>query len=318
MTALLPLLQSVLSAAVLSCLLALVPGTAVSSELRLLVPAYANPCCDAGPAMWQALIAAAQQAGDRVALILNPASGPGASREPNFLDATGAGPLADFHAAGGRVYAYVATGYALRGLTEVIDEVNAYYSYYGHELIDGIFFDEMSNDLFDTGYYRTLAAHVRASAPGALVIGNPGTGFVNNPTGQTTWSVADYAGAADVLMTFESDIGAYRDAYVPPPWVATLDASHFAHVVHSLGSWDAALPALAMTRNAGWIYFTDDRMPNPYDVLAGFWSSELAAVQTSATPVTPVPLGPLTLLLVPLFGWLGWRAAPRHVSTSPR
>ncbi|MEQ8662925.1 MAG: spherulation-specific family 4 protein [Gammaproteobacteria bacterium] len=298
----------------LATVLAVQPGTAAATPVRLLVPAYANPCCDAGPAMWTALLATATQLGDGIGLILNPASGPGAARDGNFLDAAGTGPLASFHAAGGKVYAYVATGYATRPLADVYQEVNAYYEFYGAAFVDGIFFDEMSNDLADTGYYRALAAHVRAHAPGALVFGNPGTGFVTNPSAQTTWTELDYATALDVLMTFEDSAAAYRANDTAPAWVSNLDAGRVAHVVHGLAGWDPALLALARARNAGYLYFTDDRMPNPYDALATFWAAEVAAVSAPSparAPATPVPLGGATLLLAPLLGALGWRAARR-------
>ena len=52
---------------------------ATAGDIELLVPAYANPCCSGGPTMWSTLISTAQTASTTINIILNPASGPGAS-----------------------------------------------------------------------------------------------------------------------------------------------------------------------------------------------------------------------------------------------
>jgi len=66
-----------------------------------------------------------------------------------------------------------------------------------------MFFDEMSNDLTDVGYYQAIRVYVKTKNAAATVISNPGTIFTNNPSGQTTYTVEDYAMVADILMTFE-------------------------------------------------------------------------------------------------------------------
>ena len=88
--------------------LALVPflmwsNGAAAAPIDLLVPAYANPCCNDGPAIWTALIDAA---GDpalnlKVNVIFNPASGPGTAVDPNYVGPTGSNVLPLLRGAGG-------------------------------------------------------------------------------------------------------------------------------------------------------------------------------------------------------------------------
>ena len=60
--------------------------------------------------------------------------------------------------------------------------------------LDGIFIDEMSNDLADLGYYQSILQHVRTKSEAAIVIGNPGTASVfDSSNGAAGFSVADYA-----------------------------------------------------------------------------------------------------------------------------
>jgi len=257
---------------------------AQTPSLRLLVPAYANPCCVGGPVMWAALTDTAVVMGSDLVLILNPASGPGASPiDPNFVMPSGQGPLIDFRNAGGTVIGYVRTQWAARPMGEVLAEVDRYYDpsfWRGAGVqVQGIFFDEMSNDLADVGYYHALRDHVRGFGPGNLVAGNPGTTFVNNPSGQGLWSVTDYANSADILVTYELSSADYRSDYTPPPWLADYSADHFAHIVYAEIDTDRMLVSLgmAMQRKAGWVYITDDVLPNPYDQLPAYWSREVDA-----------------------------------------
>ncbi len=267
----------------------ILPVQSYATPINLLVPAYANPCCDGGPDMWSNLISAAANPDLQVSLIFNPASGPGTTTDPNFINAEGNGPLVDFRNAGGRVFGYVATTYGARLQTDVFSDVDKYYDTLYTGLIDGIFFDEMSNDLANTGYYQGLRNYVRSKGNSELVIGNPGTSYTGNPSGQTAFTLADYVQSADVLMTFESRAEDYLNNYTAPAWVDDFGSDRFAHVIHSLNSWDSNLVDLAISRKAGYVYFTDDQMPNPYDQPTGFWDQEVSDLATANTIATPVP-----------------------------
>ena len=66
--------------------------------------------------------------------------------------------------------------------------------FFGAVLLDGIFFDEMTNDCNYDTYYANLTAYVKSKDAGALVIGNPGTASVTCPGGSTgsevTWAAS--------------------------------------------------------------------------------------------------------------------------------
>lgn len=249
----------------------------LAASVRLLVPAYANPCCDGGPLMWTQLTETALVMGSDLHVILNPASGPGTGPiDPNYVNDLGQGPLIDLRNAGGFVLAYVATGYASRSLTDVQDEIDLYFSsayWRGAGVqIQGLFFDEMSNDLADVGYYQTLRDYVRSHDSGARVVGNPGTSFVNNPSAQSTWTVSDYVASADTLVTFEFNAAEYLQNYSAPSWLADYPTDRFAHIIYgeTIESQMVSSMSLAMRRQAGYVYVTDDGLANPYDLLPSY------------------------------------------------
>ena len=187
--------------ALFTLLLSLFAPPASAGAINLLVPAYGNPATADGDAMWSDLIATAGSpafTGD-LHVIFNPASGPGDAIEPNYVDANGNGPLPDLRNNGAIIYGYVPTTFGNRAQGDVEADIDKYFDTLYAGLIDGIFFDEMSNDLADVGYYQGIRDYVKGKSAAATVIANPGTSFTNNPSGQATYSVADYAVAADVL-----------------------------------------------------------------------------------------------------------------------
>lgn len=261
-----------------------VPSPCQAGELKLLVPAYGNPCCPGGQEMWAQLTETATTLGEGLVVILNPNSGPGVGAiDPNYVNESGQGAFIDFRNAGGVAIGYVRTDWAMRPMTDVQGEIDLYFdsSYWrgAGVQIDGVFFDEMSNDLADVGYYSALRDYVRGQLATAILVGNPGTTFVNNPTGQTTWSVADYAESADTLVTFENIAEEYFDNYTPPSWVDSYSADRFGHIVYGVSTTAQMLSAmsLAKQRNAGFVYLTDDVLMNPYDALASYWQAEVDA-----------------------------------------
>lgn len=250
--------------------------------------------------MWNSLIATVGDANRNfdVHAILNPASGPGSALDPNYLTADGAGPLADFRNAGGIAHGYVATTFGDRPIDDVKADIDAYLSGHYNGFVDGIFFDEMSNDLADVGYYQELHAYVKSQQPGARTIGNPGTTFTNNPSGQNGFNANDFISSLDTVMTFESTADEYTNNYTSFPHLENLDRLKILHVVHTLGTWDATLLDSASDRGSGFLYVTDDiflnvSTDNPYDALASYWSD--FTVDLQAHNGTVVLLGDVDL-----------------------
>lgn len=252
------------------------------TAIELLVPAYANPCCGDGPAMWADLAAAASAAHPHLNVILNPASGPGAGPEidPNYVNTGPVGPLLEVRAAGASIYGYVSTSFATRPIGDAKADIDLYYApayWRGAGVqVDGIFLDEMSSDLPDVGYYQELRDYVHAKDANARVIANPGQPATQDTSGGSSgFTVTDYATAADVLVTFEGTAADYATTYVAPAWADALPASHFAHLVHGDATGPDLSLALARTRKAGMIYVTDDVLvPNPWDALPSYFAAE--------------------------------------------
>jgi hypothetical protein len=224
---------------------------------NLAVPSYFRP----GP-LWQRLQAGAPAVG---LVVMNPENGPADQRDHRYAE-----QVRQSQAAGLRVLGYVYTRYAdgSRSVEAVRDAIDRYYDWYG---VDGIVFDEVSTDRSRLPYYATLNAYVKARAPTAVTVINPGTR-----------TRECYMDVADIVVTFEGPYTAYLARYTAPDWVARYPPSRFWHVVHSTPRMEDMLTAvqLSKARRAGWIYVTDDLMPNPWDTLpdGDYWQAELQAV----------------------------------------
>jgi hypothetical protein len=191
--------------------------------------------------------------------IVNPASGPGLSR-----DAAYATVLLESRAAGVEVLAYVSTRWGTRPLFEVLHDIERYRDWYG---IRSIFLDEAATAESGLPYYQELSRAVRRTS-GARVALNPGT-------------VPDerYAELADLLVVFEGSYADYR-RWAPPPWQDRYPVDRFWHLVHATprAQLAAALEA-AERRSAGVVYITDDVLDNPWDRLPSYWLEALEAVR---------------------------------------
>ena len=239
--------------------LSLGSSRAPAAELEIVVPAYFYPAVGSD---WNDLNAAANVV--PITAIMNPGNGPGNLQDSNYVAAVNS-----FRASGGRVIGYVHTSYTSRPLQQVLNDIDKYHNWYN---IDGIFVDEMAN----TGpaerlnYYRDIYNHVKSIVPNWEVTGNPGTTTLEQ---YLTWPTADR------LMVFEN-VGASYPGYTPSSWNFSYDSTNFVHLVHTESSSDDMLSALqlALQRNAGGIYVTDDVLPNPWNRLPNYWMQLVDAV----------------------------------------
>jgi hypothetical protein len=254
-----------------------------AAPLGIMVPAYFYPN---GNSYWNAM----SNAATRVSLIaiLNPDSGPGTAQDANCVSA-----VADLHNAGGQVIGYVHTSYATRAMSQVTNDINLYLAFYS---LDGFFIDEMTDDA-DTNhlnYYATLYQYIKSLNARFTVTGNPGTSTVEAYLGQPV---------TDMLMTFEDESTNYS-GYMPSSWVTNHLARRFIHVAYGLTNTATMSNdvTLAISRNAGWIFFTDAGLPNPYDKLPTYWTNEVNIVQSlnQPAPSTRIRLAGTTNKIPPL------------------
>ena len=203
--------------------------------------------------------------------VLNPASGPGSSADPNYVQ-----QVAASQAAGVDVIGYVDTSYGRRSLASVEADISRYEQWYH---VNGIFLDQAATSCStEASYYAPLYAFVHAQAGLDLTVLNPGA-----PT------PACYMAASDVMMTYEGTAaGLGSGAHT----VAGYDPSRFWGVIYSA-------PASALSSNLatlasdgfGEVFVTDQNLPNPYGVLPGYWSQEVADVGTPPPPAAPTVTG---------------------------
>ena len=202
------------------------------------------------------------KAAPRVPLIaiLNPNSGPGTSVDANYTNAVNS-----LRAAGGTVIGYVYTSYGARSIAAVEQDIDRYHSFYS---IDGIMFDEMANTSAETNlaYYAQLYSYVKGVSTNWLVMGNPG---INTLEAYLTRP------CADILITYEDNTG--YPTYVPDAWTQNHSPTNFAHLCHTVtnAATMTNYVQLALSRNVGWIYVTDDKLSNPWDTLATYWTNEV-------------------------------------------
>lgn len=200
-----------------------------------------------------------------VVAIVNPASGPGGSRDSNYV--SGIGKLKD---AGVIVIGYVSTAYTNRALSAVKSDIDKWASWYD---IDGIFFDEQTNWAGKEWYY-TQAGDYAESKGLDFTVGNPGAN-----------SIPSYLDTVDVVLIYESpglpNLNNYQS------W-SSYDNDKLGMIPFGVGS----LPTNWINNAAklvGWIYVTNDVLPNPWDSLPPYYDEMTALLDNDSTPEEPGP-----------------------------
>ncbi len=196
--------------------------------------------------------------------VINPNSGPGGSRDISYVQG-----IQNLRSAAVKVLGYVYTGYASRSISSVEADINAYKSWYA---IDGIFFDEMSNVPGNENYYSSLNQYVKSIGM-TLTMGNPGTSVPSS-----------YMGTEDILVIYE-DLGLPTISYLSSI-VQGYAKTNFGTVSYGVGSLDTTWVSSA-SNDVGYMYITDDNLPNPYDSLPSYFSNLVAALSTQSSPPPP-------------------------------
>ena len=133
-------------------------------------------------------------------------------------------------------------------------------------------------------FYDRVYNGIKAIDASWTITGNPGTdapeGLLRNGG----------FGGADSLLTFENRASEFGSA-TPAAYTANYNASRFgALLLETDPDFDIkGTLAQAAARNVGQIYLTDDRLPNPYDMLPTYWDAEVAAVRDFNAAAIPEP-----------------------------
>jgi hypothetical protein len=218
-----------------------------------IVPLYTNP----GDSSWN-VVAAAKQAHPTVPVIavVNPTNGPGPARDAGY--AAGIGKL---QLVGVTVIGYVATGYTARGIAAVEADIDRWKSFY--PALQGIFFDEQSNRRGDEAFYSTVSQYAKSKGL-SFTVGNPGA-----DTGPT------FVGVVDVGLIYESF--GVPGASVLTGWHTGYPRENFGIIPYG-ATLDHAYVKQAKAY-VGYIYVTNDNLPNPWDSVPSYFADLLADLE---------------------------------------
>lgn len=251
-----------------------------TTPMGVLVPLYGYPLAASGSGTSSTTVespawttVAADAAAVPTVAVINPSNGPVACTTPASatLSAFQQG-IARLQAAGVTVLGYVLTGYGQRDPALLKQDVQRYAQCYG---VDGVFFDEVSDQASRASYYATAASAVRqlivpASGKPALVAINPGT-----------YPDSAIADTADITVMHES---ADLDLPAIPSSLSAYAPGKFAYLAlgrSDLPQMQAATLSSLFRQGIGYAYLTDLGEGN--DPWAALSSSYPALIQTLKT-----------------------------------
>ena len=211
-------------------------ATTQQTPTGIIVPLYSYPGPDWSNLAW------AKQANPGVPMIavINPDSGPGYFRDPNFVSG-----ISSLQSAGVAVVGYVATEYASVSISTVESEIAQYKGWYG---LNGVYLDQMSNVQGYQSYYSTLTAYAKSLGM-TMVVGNPGTS-----------TPPSFIGTVSFMVIYESP-GAPSTSSLSQ--LASYGKGNFGFVAYGVSSLDTAYVDTA-AQYVSYIYLTNGVWPNPY------------------------------------------------------
>lgn len=227
---------------------------------KLLVPAYFYP---GGKELetWNKLIAAGSKAS--IIAIANPASGPGTQIDPGYTAIIRKAQDGKI-----KIIAYVSTSYAKRTAAEIKHDIDLWVQFY--PTIEGFFFDEQTSEAAKADFYLDVANYGRSKVKDAFIVTNPGT-----------ICAEDYFSkkVADTICTVESHDG--LEKYTQPAWATKYPASQFyglAYKIDKAKEMHVSMKAVEK-KHFGYVFITNDKLPNPWDTLPPYWDEEVKAVK---------------------------------------
>lgn len=223
-----------------------------TTGVGLMFPFYIYPT----QAAIQPLISAKQQYPNvPMRVILNPNSGPGSSKNTDYVNA-----VAQLKQAGISVLGYVHTSYGARNKNTVKNEISRWWNWYKP---DGIFLDEMGTN---GNYYTDLTNYAKGLGI-QYVVGNPGTD-IGVTSGQ--W--------VDTVTIFENpslpDLNDYQN------WYNTYPPSKIAFLSYQIPTLPSAFISDA-SQYFGWLFVTDDGADgNPWDEYPTYFLNLMALLSS--------------------------------------
>ena len=167
------------------------------------------------------------------------------------------------------IIGYVWTNYGNRNPVDIDSDIDNWFDFYGSELIDGIFFDEVTSATGHEAYYQSRINHANAKFGGCICWGNPGNAIDEG-----------YVNVFDTMLIAETDNASKLDAneLMEITFNNTYPREKFAAIVHSQSSFDENYMNDVIKPHVGYYYATDDVMPNPYDTFPTYLTDMINAM----------------------------------------
>lgn len=186
-------------------------------------------------------------------VVINPSSGPGTSTDGNYTMV-----IDRMKAVGIHVIGYVSTDYRANTVEDVKADIDGWKTYYPG--IEGIFFDEQSDGTTDLNaeqdYYNSLAEYSRLNGFN-ITVSNPGKDVDNS-----------WYDLFDILIEFENDTwpttGTMDGAWPGGKQILKRGGLKHSSTTGDLSGGDAAIFD-EFLEYFGWVYVTEDILPNPWD-----------------------------------------------------
>lgn len=234
----------------------------------IMIPAYVYPADIYNNAEYKALVDIIK-ANETVPFIciINANSGPGTVLDTNY-----AGAIELLKGAGATVVGYIYTLYGTRDIEECKADLDKWKELYPS--IEGMFFDEMSNEATPevVEFYTTLNRHAKGLGQ-QVTVGNPGTlfdkEFIDTP-------------AADIIVGWET--GNYPTQEQAEDYneggACEYPKTRRALLIHSQGSWSETSFQFCADY-FGWLYITEDLLaPNPWDSFSAYMQDMVDGIKS--------------------------------------
>lgn len=251
--------------------------TLADSKIKLLIPLYIDPT---GPNDKNYAAVGAASSKITVVSIINPNNGPA------NLDSDWSGALTKLKQAntnsntGSYTVGYVYTKMGSRSISSVKADIKKYASWPATYRPNGIFFDEMSDSKAKLSYYQEIYNYTKQQfGESSKVFGNPGYNFPKeylcSGGSLSANNVCTGKRAIDTGITFESFYSDWKSFKVSS-YASTVDRNQLGVLIHTClaGNLKAAIDKV-VNSNAGFVYITNDKMDNPWDTLATFFTDEI-------------------------------------------
>ncbi|MDD2829698.1 MAG: spherulation-specific family 4 protein [Sulfuricurvum sp.] len=164
-----------------------------------------------------------------------------------------------------KIIGYVYTSYSARSEQTVKNDIDTYYSCYPD--LDGIFLDETNSSADTNHYYDRLYRYIKDHNQSSRVVVNPGV-----------YPDESIIRASDTTVIYE-DSGMNYDTLSPPSYTLHYGAGRFALLAYNAPLTSAKISKLS-TYQLGYIYLTNDTIPNPWDTLTTYFESLIAYIDS--------------------------------------